>query len=253
MDVHGGQPFMRRVLVLQAGSCDPAVRARFGDFPDWFARRLTPRVELRVVRPYESVPPPVARFDGVLMTGSPASVVEPEPWMDDAAGYLLDAARTRPVLGICFGHQLLARALGGRVERNPRGREAGTAEVRLTGAGRRDPLFSGCPERLLVQQTHEDHVPEPPPGTTSLAGNDFSPLQAYAFGLVRCVQFHPEMDAAISRAYGESRRERYDAQCPGGYAAAMGSIRETPAASRLLDNWLTWFVGAAHAARSEAR
>lgn len=244
---------MRRVLVLQAGSCDPAVRARFGDFPDWFARRLAPRVGLRVVRPYESPLPPVARFDGVLMTGSPGSVVAPEPWMDDAGGYLLDAARTRPVLGICFGHQLLAHALGGRVERHPRGREAGTVEVRLTEAGRRDLLFTGCPDRFLVQQTHEDHVPEPPPGTVPLAENGFSPLQAYAHGLARCVQFHPEMDAAISRAYGESRRERYDAQCPGGFEAVMGSIRETPAAARLLDNWLTWFVGAARAPRSEAR
>ena len=234
---------MRRVLILQAGSCDPAVRARCGDFPDWFARRLAPKVALKVVRPYETGLPAISGFDAVLVTGSPWSVVEPAPWMDEAGAWLLEVARARPVLGVCFGHQLLAKALGAEVER--RGREAGTCEVRLTEAGRRDALFSGCPERLLVQATHEDHVARVPPGATLLAENDFSQVQAFGVGeSIRCVQFHPEMDAERSRAYGATRRERYDAQCPGGWAAVMASIRETPAASRILDNWATRYVGA---------
>jgi GMP synthase (glutamine-hydrolysing) len=235
---------MRRILVVQTGSCDPAVRHRFGDFPDWFARRLAPRASLTVRRPYETPLPPPARFDGALVTGSPWSVVDPAQWMDEAAQWLLDFARLRPVLGICFGHQLLARALGAPVERHPTGREAGTVAVRLTEAGRHDPLFAGCPERLLVQQTHEDHVSIVPRGATLLAENDFAPVQAYAVGAIRCVQFHPEMDADRSRAYGETRRQRYDEQCPGGWAAVMGSIRETPEASRILDNWATNYVGA---------
>jgi GMP synthase (glutamine-hydrolysing) len=235
---------MRRVLILQSGSCDPAVRGRHGDFPDWFARPLAARAALRVVRPYEA-PLPRAGFDAVLVTGSPWSVVDPAPWMDEAAAFLLEVARARPVLGVCFGHQLLARALGGEVTRNPLGREAGTTAVTLTEAGRRDPLFAGCPERLLVQQTHEDHVAGVPPSATVLAVNDFSPVQAYAVGdSIRCVQFHPEMDAERSRAYGASRRERYDAQCPGGARAVMASIQETPAAARVLLNWVERFVGA---------
>jgi GMP synthase (glutamine-hydrolysing) len=236
---------MRRVLVLQAGSCDPAIRARHGDYPDWFARHLAARAALRVARPYEARLPDPAPLDGVLVTGSPWSVVEPAPWMDDAAGWLVDFARTRPVLGVCFGHQLLARALGGAVARNARGREAGTSAVDLTAEGRADPLFAGCPDRLLVQQTHEDHVELVPHGATLLAGNDFSPVQAYAFGgSIRCVQFHPEMDAARSRAYVAARRARYDAQCPGGADAVLASIRETPDAVRVLANWLGRFVGA---------
>lgn len=236
---------MRRILVIQAGSCDPAVRGRFGDFPDWFARHLAPRAALTVRRPYDAPLPPLAGVDGVLVTGSAWSVLDPSPWMDETADWLLEAARVRPVLGICFGHQLLARALGARVERHPQGREAGTVTVRLTEEGRRDPLFAGCPERLLVQQTHEDQVSSVPMGATLLAENDFSPVQAYAVGAsIRCVQFHPEMDSERSRAYGEARRARYDAQCPGGWAAVMASIRETPEASRILDNWATHYVGA---------
>jgi GMP synthase (glutamine-hydrolysing) len=264
---------MRRVLILQAGSTHPAVRARFGDYGDWFARLVAPRAACRVIRAWEEKLPDLAGFDGVLMTGSPRSVTEPEPWIDEAAGYMLDAARTRAVLGVCFGHQLLARALGGRVERNPRGREAGTTEVSLTEDGARDPLFAGVPgttartgvdgrpagepgtaragepgtgpRTILVQQTHEDHVAELPPGASLLATNSMSQVQAYAVGdAVRCVQFHPEMDAERSRLLAEVRRERLDQQAPGGARLVLASIRVTPDGERVLVNWLARFVGA---------
>ncbi len=236
---------MRRVLILQAGSADPAVRARFGDYPDWFARLLAPRVGLRVIRPYEEKIPSLAPFHGVLMTGSSHSVTTPEPWMDEAATYMLDAARTRPVLGVCFGHQLLARALGGRVERNPWGREAGTVEVQLTEAGAQDALFAGAPTTFPVQETHEDHVPEVPEGAMLLARNGSAPVQAYGVGeSIRCVQFHPEMDAARSRLANELRRDLLDAKAPGGARAVLASIRATPVSERVLTNWVERFVGA---------
>jgi len=236
---------MRRVLVLQAGSADPRVVARFGDYPDWFARLMTPRVALYVVRPYEVEPPPIRDFDAVLITGSPRSVTEPEPWMEDAATYALTAARSRPVLGVCFGHQLLARALGGAVVPNPAGREAGTAAVELTEAGARDPLFAGLPRALLVQQTHADHVTELPSAATLLATNSFSRVQAFAAGeSIRAVQFHPEIDAERSRALNECRRELLDRNAPGGCAAVLGSILPTPLSERVLSNWIARFVEA---------
>ena len=237
---------MRRVLILQAGSADDAMRKRFGDYPAWFARLMATRVEIRVVRPYEEPLPPLGRFDGVVMTGSAKSAVEPEPWMDVASTYLIDAARSRPVLGVCFGHQLIAKALGARVERNPRGREAGTTDVHLTEAGAGDPLFAGVPRTFAAQQTHEDHVAALPDGATLLAGNDFSPVQAYAVGeAVRCVQFHPEMDTDRSRALAELRRERLDRQTPGGARHVLASIRVSPDAERVIANWLERFVGVA--------
>lgn len=216
---------------------------RFGDFDAWFARRISLRVDVVVARPFLEPLPTPSGFDGFLVTGALESAVAPAPWMDGAGRWLLDAARLGPVLGVCFGHQLIARALGGRVERNPAGFEAGTCEVRLTEAGRGDPLLAGLPDPLLVQETHEDHVPELPPGARLLAGNAQAPVQAYAVGeAIRCVQFHPEIDAPLARFMAEQGRARLDREAPGGAAAVLAGIRETPEASGILDRWVERFV-----------
>lgn len=226
------------VLILQAGSTEPSVAAKLGDYPVWFERILAPLADLTVVRPWEGLPDP-ARFDGFIMTGSPRSVTEPEPWMEPTGRWLLERARTRPVLGVCFGHQLLAQALGAAVENNPRGREVGTTEVFLTEAARRDPMFEGAPEHFFAQQTHEDHVPVLPPGAVLYASNAQCPVQAFAHGkLIRCVQFHPEMTEETSRLLALARRERLDRTVPGGAGAVLASLRPTPEAARILEKWL---------------
>jgi len=235
---------VRKVLVVQCGSVGREVVRRFGDFPEWFARRLAPLTALRVARPYAERLPPLTGLDGVLVTGSLSSVTRPQPWMEETALYLLDAARHIPVLGVCFGHQLLAWALGGRVEQNPLGMEAGTREVRLTEAGRRDPLLEGLPERLRVQQFHQDHVPGVPPGSTLLAEGSLSPVQAFASGHVRAVQFHPEIDPPVMRYLAESQGEALDRLAPGGAAAVSSSIRDAPESVQVLRNWAVRVVGA---------
>ena len=78
-----------------------------------------------------------------------------------------------------------------------------------------------------------------------LATNAMSPVQAYAVGdALRCVQFHPEIDAERSRFLNEARQKLLDQQAPGGACAVLGSIRVTPDGERVLANWLTRFVGA---------
>ncbi|BDG10877.1 type 1 glutamine amidotransferase [Anaeromyxobacter paludicola] len=243
---------MKRVVIAQTGSVGPDVSDLFGDFPDWFARLLRGRAEPLVARApgdLASLEP----FDGVVVTGSFASVTAPEPWMDALSAELLRIARERPVLGVCFGHQLLARALGGRVERNPRGLEAGACEVALTPAGRDDPLFDGVPDRFLAHELHEDHVAELPPGAVRLAGNAMSPVQAFRAGNLRAVQFHPEIDLARARFFATRDRQDHDRRVPGGSEAVRASLAETPAAVRCFHNWLARYVGAAEPQAGDVR
>jgi GMP synthase (glutamine-hydrolysing) len=233
---------MHRILVVRTGAPPPEARRRYGGFEEWFERLLAPEVVVHDAsseRPF----PTLDRFGGVLVTGSLESVTEPTPWMERASRWLVDAARHVPVLGVCFGHQLLAWALGGRVERNPRGPEVGTREVTLTDAGRKDPLFSGLPNPLLVQENHEDHVPSAPPGATVLAQNEHAPVQAFAHGNIRAVQFHPEFDAARNRIVLGELRDGLERRHRGLADEALASIRDTQAAERVLSNWVRGFVG----------
>jgi GMP synthase (glutamine-hydrolysing) len=156
---------------------------------------------------------------------------------------LVEAAERVPVLGVCFGHQLLASALGAPVERNPRGPELGSCEVTLTAAGGADPFLAGLPSPLMVQQLHEDHVPAPPRGAVLLATGGHSPVQAFAAGpRLRAVQFHPEFTAARVRAMCDEERAWVDRGGVGRYDETVAALRETPEANGLLERWVARFV-----------
>ncbi|MDC0709645.1 glutamine amidotransferase [Stigmatella sp. ncwal1] len=245
---------MKNVVLLKAGDAAAPVRRSVGDYDRWFLQTLGLsgyRFDIIPSHQGAQLPVDLSGYDAVIMTGSPLSVTQLEPWMERAAAFMMDAAdRGLPVLGVCFGHQLLAHAHGGRVERNPLGREIGTVEVLLTAQGQEDPLFHGLPSRLAVQATHEDIVVEPPSGATVLAGNANTAVQALAFRPhVRGVQFHPEVQPDAMRALIEARAERLEAEAiargqPAGERVPrlLAGIMPTPAGPRILTNFLERFT-----------
>jgi GMP synthase (glutamine-hydrolysing) len=191
---------MKRVLLLKPGVTSS--RAVLGDYEAWFASRVGERATFTPVELHAGEAlPSRAGFDAIVMSGSPLSVTTPTEWMARAADFMLDAgAAGVPVLGVCFGHQLLAWRLGGAVAKSPRGRELGTIAVSLTEAGRGDALFHALPDVIRVQSTHEDEVTPLPDGAVLLATTAHCRVQAFAYGrTVRGVQFHPEMDQASTR------------------------------------------------------
>jgi GMP synthase (glutamine-hydrolysing) len=237
-----------RLLVVKTGDALPSVRARYGDFDGMFLRALGElAVDARIVSVHtgDALPAP-SDVDAILLTGSPSSVTALEPWADTLTEWVRRAVdEERPLLGVCYGHQLLAHALGGRVEVNPAGYEVGTIDVELCPEAAADPLlgFVARGARTLdAQSTHHDHVVELPRGATWLAKTEQSPVQAFALG--RCawgVQFHPEFTDAIMQLYVAGRadairkRATLRGQDPEATLAEVrAAIRPTPEGPRLL-------------------
>jgi len=148
--------------------------------------------------------PDLRAFRAVVVTGSAASVLERAPWMLTTEARLREAvAASTPVLGICFGHQLLGQALGGRVAQNPRGREIGTVRLELLAA---DPLLDCSYDPFLANMTHLDSVVELPHGAQVLARSELDPYAAVRFAARAWgVQFHPEIDAEVMADYVQAR------------------------------------------------
>jgi len=222
-----------RLLVVQTGTTH-----LHGDYPRWFERALG--MELPVIRAHagEALFPALERLHprGIIVTGSPLSVTEQAPWMPRLGEDLLRVGeRGTPILGVCFGHQLLARAAGGGVVLNPRGREIGTVRVQLTEAGRKDPLFAPWVNGsdLEVQATHVDAVDPLPPGATVLASNENTAAQAFRLSeTVAGVQFHPELWAEALLDLIASRRDKLVAE--GMDATALANdVHEVQAAALL--------------------
>lgn len=130
-------------------------------------------------------------FDGVVVTGSASSVYDDDDWIAALNEWLAEAdERDLPILGVCYGHQALAVALGGRVE------YMGEYEIgyRTVEQTRTDAdLFEGVPEVFTAFTTHSDHVVDLPPEATLLAENEYG-VHAFRRGHAFGVQFHPEYD-----------------------------------------------------------
>lgn len=225
------------MLIVKTGTTLPEIALRRGDFEDWIAAGMglaDGRVQVAAVYEDEPLPEPASPA-GVVVTGSAAMVSERRPWSERAAGWLAEAvAAGTPVLGICYGHQLLARALGGEVGRNPRGREIGTVEVELDAEAAGDPLLGGLGPRLVMHASHSESVLELPPGARRLARNAHDPHHAFAFGeRAWGVQLHPEFDADVMRGYLAGRRDDLlrEGLDPDALTVA---VRETPQGGALL-------------------
>ena len=228
---------MKRPLIVKTGGTLPELRARRGDYEAWIAAGmgLAPDdVDVVAVAEGEALPAPDAPA-GVVVTGSSAMVSHREPWSERAGEWLVRAVEHgTPVLGICYGHQLLAHALGGEVGPNPRGREIGTVTVRALAPAQRDPLLGAWGEAGPAHVTHVESVLALPRGAVRLAESDLDPVQAFAVGeRAWGVQFHPEFDAQTVRAYLVARTEKVRAEGLDP-EALLAAIREAPGGPRLL-------------------
>ncbi len=161
---------MKNLWVIKAGTTFSSTLRQHGDFDRWTIDALgADPAEVRVfdVAVDASLPEP-RDCAGVVVTGSHAMVTERRAWsraLEDWIPQLLES--DVPLLGICYGHQLLASAMGGEVDYHPQGREIGTVDIQLLPPCAADPLFQSLPATVAVHAVHAQSVVSLPPGRVS--------------------------------------------------------------------------------------
>ena len=192
------------VLIIRTGRAPDAIRARHGDFPHWFrlATGIAPdRLRVVDVAAGEALPDP-AQVAAALITGSAAMVTERAAWSERTAGWIRQAMdRELPMFGVCYGHQLMAHALGGRVDYLPGGREIGTVSIACSPSATPDPVAYGLPAAFRAAYFGGEPVAAPHPHTFAPSvDSDPDPIalaRAYEAAATRTVPLQAQDKAAI--------------------------------------------------------
>ena len=191
---------MPKITIIETGTVSPANRARHGSFPQMFEQLLgeaNPSASFTTVRLIdgEALPDP-ATLEAILITGSSAGVYDDLDWIAPLERFVRAAYDANvPMAGICFGHQLIAQALGGTVRKSDKGWGIGRHVYEVApGNG----VIDG--ERLAIAASHQDQVIEPPAGAATILHSEFTPHAGllYANGTTLSLQPHPEFTAAFA-------------------------------------------------------
>jgi GMP synthase-like glutamine amidotransferase len=204
-----------------------------GDYLDLFGRLFAAHAPELELRPYDVIggelPPGPDACDGWICTGSRHSAYDDLPWIAGLQAFIRDiAASGRPYVGICFGHQVLAQAMGGRVARSDAGWGAGVRAVTLA---------DGASMRLHFM--HQDQVVELPPGGEVLGRAEHCPVAVLAVGeRLLGIQAHPEFTDAYSAALLVDRELRIGAEATAEAAATLGQPTDDGAAASWIGRFL---------------
>jgi GMP synthase-like glutamine amidotransferase len=238
-----------RIGILQCDTVAPELQPDFGDYPDMFHALLGRGAADIEFRDYDltadELPHALDVCDAWLFTGSKWSAYDPDAWIQRAHELARNLHRERrPTVGICFGHQLIARALGGRVERARSGWGVGVHTARIR---ERRPWMTPARDGLPLLVSHQDQVTEPAPGSQVLAGHAFCPYDMTQIGEhILTLQGHPEFAVGYSRATMERRRQVLGEET---FRAGVASL-DQPVESDVAAAWILRFLRAAQQRRA---
>lgn len=224
-----------KIAILETGVPPPDLRARFGRYDAMFGRLLG----LASFRSYDvqagEYPDEPEQHQAYVVTGSPAGVYETHPWIGELKGFLQASKGRAKLVGICFGHQIMAEAFGGRVEKSGRGWGVGLHSYDVYAhAPWMDPV-----ERFTCPVSHQDQIVVTPPEADILAGTQFNPngLLAYRDQPAISFQCHPEFETGFARALLETRRDRI------AHADEALATLGRPDDRDMLGQWIRRFLG----------
>lgn len=232
-----------KIGILKTDAVRPEWVPDYGEYPDMFVAllgRLDPALEFRVYDVEQGeYPGDIDEVDAYLITGSKSSVYDDKPWIARLMDFVRELDRRRKKLvGICFGHQLVAHALGGRTEKSAKGWGVGLHAHRFHS---QPAWHDGGSEAFAVLVSHQDQVVEPAPGSEVLAGSEFCENAVCQIGEhILTFQGHPEFVPGYSRALLDYRREALGEDA---YQQGVASLAEAPESERI-GRWILRFLRA---------
>jgi GMP synthase-like glutamine amidotransferase len=232
----GGKARRMKVAILETGIPPGKLAEQFGDYPTMFSNMLGSEFEIeRFDAAAHKLPERPGDHSAYLITGSPAGVYEPLPWITPLCDFIRSAGHSKMV-GICFGHQVMAEALGGRVEKSDKGWGAGLHNYSIV---RNEPWMDGV-GTISVPASHQDQVVIQPPNTEVVTQSSFTPFAGLAWTDRPAIsfQFHPEFSPDFAKALIE---KRYDiVPDPEGAIASL----DAPNDNNRVAGWIRRFLKA---------
>lgn len=226
-----------KIGILETGRPPGTLAQEYGDYPAMFGKLLGEGFELESFDVQSGIlPSDPGAHDAYLITGSPAGVYDPLPWIAPLERFIRDASASK-LVGVCFGHQVMAEALGGRVEKSAKGWGAGLQHYSIV---RGEPWMDAPPATITVAASHQDQVVVQPPNTEVVATSPFTEFASLAWTDRHAIsfQFHPEFSPAFAKALIE---KRYDV-VPNP-EAAIASL-DAPNDGAMIGGWIRRFLEA---------
>ncbi|GAA5193782.1 glutamine amidotransferase-related protein [Ferrimonas gelatinilytica] len=233
-----------QIGIVDCDRIDPALAALHGQYSDMFIRALGAQQAGLRFAVYQGMSEPLpepTQHRAWLITGSRHSAFDPLPWIDNLKAWIRQASR-QPVqlAGICFGHQVIAEALGGRVTRSPAGWGMGLYRTQRIGDA---PWLDRSPTLALLA-SHQDQVQQLPSGARLLYRCDFCPYYSFALeNRIFTVQGHPEFTIDYNLALAQKRRQRLGEDV---YQRALRSFEQQPDSERFLAGLLRFLLREPH-------
>ena len=198
---------MIKLGILEVGKNLPDLVPEYGTFAEWciaFLSQASRDIDFRIFEVYRGkLPNSVESCQAYLITGSASSVYDADPWLEGLGQFVMDVAQSVPIVGICFGHQLLHQLYGGTVEKSEKGWGIGIHDYVVH---ERRSWMTPAANALSLVASHSDQVTRPAPNSCTLAGSAFCPVAMSEFGdNVMSIQPHPEMTRALAKEVFEMR------------------------------------------------